>query len=608
MILSSAFPDSLYAGVKEKIQKTPRHLLLFIFLTLSIFTSIILSSLLSVNNAYACEGGNVSGGGGELGSDGNASVGTGASGCGDALDGDGDGVPTETKRTSSSAQVPFNPELFTFPVNCSSYSDSGSSGNGNYKLSSYCAIPWQHVVQAAFDLGGPESWSKQGKTTYNGAIVYGTKLSSTFSGCPANGENSAYSANYRRAVMAESSVKTVIIFYSDMTTRTEYVYSTIEYIVSYEMLSCNYPQATPGETKKCYYNYNGTSTYSQNRGTIQNGGKLIKVRGVLPGDPGAPVWNGNENTAPTCEREGSENVRISQNLEENGYGYYRLSPTYSYKFYQQTNWVGGGKVFYSKWTNPNSGNGSHTRWFTYSCNADKPFEGPFGYGSLPDRSANFDPASCPQVNWQCELEDSTTIGLERSAIPAGQTKVTTPVTVMRNGESIPLTFSKLRVVDYTAGASVNVTNGVSGSGVRNVTGIDYKSNVKHGSTPFYGTDVNSNNQYFKQYKSFDTRDIEKWDGWLSNANTNVAKGISFNWASEGNASFAAERQYRVTAEFYVPRGTNIDSDGNAGSYGYKWIKDTKNCYEYDASGNQTPNMLTAISNPTNVVRSVGDAS
>ena len=343
-------------------------------------------------------------------------------------------------------------------------------------------------------------------------------------------------------------------------------------------------------------------------GAIKNDGTLVKVRGALAGDPNAPVWNGDENTEPTCDRTGSANVKITQNLEENGYGYYRLSPTYSYQKYVRTDWVGGGITFYSKWTNPNGGNGSNTGWFTYSCSADRPFEGPFSYNGLPDRSANFDPASCPQVNWQCELEDSTTIGLDRGIIPAGTTKVTTPVTVMRNGETIPLTFSKLRVVDYTAnGAGVNVTNGVAGPGVKNVSGIDYKSNVKEGSTPFYGTDVNSNSQYFKQYKTFDTKNVEKWDIWLTDANTNVNKGISFNWASDGAAAFAAERQYRVTAEFYVPRGTTIDSDGNAGSYGYRWIKDTKNCYEYDSSGNQTSNMLTATSNPTNVVRSVGEA-
>jgi hypothetical protein len=597
--------------LKQKMQKT---ILIFTLLIASLFLSIAVS-MASTNVAYAAVGGCTGNSGGSMG----GNTGSSQAGGDCNTDPDPDAAAAEADRTvdntstATNDEPAFDPNSFPFRVGCALYlgpAGGGAGGYGvpDYQLSSMCVIPRASISAKAYELGGGDPAWRDGKITYNGAVL-GNSSTVAWDACNAQGENSAYAKDYIRTVTGVQTIKVTVTLYASgrFTTVRERIATT--YTSDYTSLGCAYPAPVIGAAKDCFYNYNGNSHYSQDRGAIRSNGELVKVRGALAGDPRAPIWNGDPATEPQCDRTGSANVKITQNLEENGYGYYRLHPTYSYQQYQRTDWVGGDVTFYSKWTNPNGGNGSNTNWFTYSCSADKPFEGPFSYGNLPNRNANFDPASCPQVNWQCELADSTTIGLDRGIIPAGQTKVTIPVTVMRNGESIPLTFSKLRVVDYTTGgAGVNVTDGVAGSGVRNVTSIDYKSNVKEGSTPFYGTDVNSNNQYFKQYQALNNRNIEKWDIWLSNANTNVAKGIAFNWASEGDASFVAERQYRITAEFHVPRGTTIDSDGNAGSYSYQWIRDTKNCYEYDANNNQTNNMLTATSNPTNVVRSVGEGN
>lgn len=523
--------------------------------------------------------------------------------------------PGQPARTFS-GEVP-NLDDVTFFVGCDFWSlnNSLTPRQTSYQLSQSCTTGLTSIDRAATALHGGEPLWRSGGLRWYGTAFSGA-ASEFASGCNANGENSAYGGNFRRQVSFTAQYA-VYVFDGNLEVTRE-VPGTRSYLTNYTRSACLYPVPVTGVDLRCYYNYNGTSYFSRDIGAIQNGGETQRPpRGALPGDPRPPVWNGNPGVAPQCDRTGSPNVVQSQDLSVNGYGYYRLVPTFNWDRYLRTDWVAGTTVLYSRWTNTvRNAAGDSRGWFVYSCQADNPYEGRFDYANLPNRNAFFNVASCPQVNWRCEIADSTTSGgIDRATIPNGQTQVNTVVSVIRNGEPVPITFSRLRVVDVTNGVTTDITNGGVGSGVRNIERLEYRSLVRNGSTPFNGTNINSgsqlnaSNQYFRLFTSPAGTTVEPWTSWRQDANTNLDKSLAFYWATEtANGSFAAQRQWRVTAEFFVPQGTTIDSGGNFGSFTYQWVRDTKNCFTVDGSGAQTTTLLTAASNPIRVVRSVNDVN
>lgn len=540
-------------------------------------------------------GGNPGGGGG-----GNCNTSTGCAG--------------ETPQRSYSSR-PFNINNVTYFVGCERWGYPLSSPT-SYRLSTSCNTGLSAIINRGNALYGSVPGFQSGGVRWFGSSLVGS-LYPYASQCSPQGENSAYGGTFRRE--ANRIVEYEVLTWpnrgpdgTDLVIRNE-INSYV--ITNFSQIGCSYPQPVVAVDRYCFWNYAGTSYFSRDRNAIQTGGTLVNVRGSLPGDPRRPVWNG-PSSAPQCDQIGRADVIQTQDLSENGYGYYRLVPTFNWNRYIRTDWVGGGTVFRSIWSNPNNGAGDNRGWFVYSCRADNPYEGRFTYAQLPNRNQFFDEASCPQVTWRCEIADSTTSGgIDRALIPSGQTQVNTVVTVIRNGEPVPIRFSRLRVIDVTDGVTTDITDGGSGSGVRNIERLEYRSLVRNGSTPFNGTNItagsqlNAGNQYFRLFTSPAGSTSEPWMQWRADANGNLDKSISFYWATETDTgSFAAQRQWRVTAEFFVPQGTYIDSDGNFGSYGYAWVRDTKNCYTVNSSGEQTTTLLTATSNPIRVVRSVNDTN
>lgn len=382
---------------------------------------------------------------------------------------------------------------------------------------------------------------------------------------------------------------------------------------------CGYPTWNASAAKTCYYNYRGLAAKSRDIGVIRANGTML-FSGALTG----PTARG----PGACQE--SANPRLTTPLSE--YSYYRLSVYADYTRWQQYRLTFAGTVYNERWDNVGSGTAERTRYFSYSCRANNPFN---MYESYAGLAANpvpnfFDPSGCPQVNWKCELTDSTTVGIDRNTIAAGVTRVNNPVSVMRNGDPITMTYSRVNILDTTNGGNVNVTEGQTGIGVRNLTSIAYRDMVKGRgsaeaeknsipvnqsakSTPWNkNADINSSNQYFQMYKQ-GTKTKLNWDQWVSgsgvsaNADGNRNVDLTFNWSSDKGSDFVAMRNYRVTAEFLVPRGSSIGLDGNGNPVytgtSFQWVQDTRLCKERDASGRETAQLLTAVSNPVEVIRS-----
>lgn len=408
---------------------------------------------------------------------------------------------------------------------------------------------------------------------------------------------------------------------------------TNQFTINANSAGCNYPAANIARQFYCFYEYGGQAYWSQDKNAIGTGGTLSKTRANLSSDPNPPNWNGNVASAPSCdntsENGGLASLYVSINPDDpndggattnHGYSYYRLMPWYKQRQFTLTNYttragsVVPARVFYSAWSSNYSNNTSPPRlyatgWWAYSCYAG--LEGRYGSsGALPNRNAYFGVGDCPNVvpRWQCTFSDPTTVAMDRTGIAAGTTYVGSKTTVMRNGEQVPVTFSTIRIIDTTSG-TVDVTNGAAGGSIRDVTNIAYRSLVKAGSTPFAGSDPNSSSQLFRLWTGYKSSTNESWGSWQNNANSNLTKGLSFNWATVDNTgSFVAQRQWRVSAEFYVLRSGGILVGGPTGSTTpspvYEWVGDTQICYEKNASGMSTGNILTAESNPVVVVRAV----
>lgn len=379
--------------------------------------------------------------------------------------------------------------------------------------------------------------------------------------------------------------------------------------IFYTFISCVYP--TDRYTyKTCYWNYNGQSWYSGSRSTIGSNGTPYRTRGSQAGDPGAPS-GGSGPTAPNCAREGSAYVNFRTGITD--LGYYKLQVTWTGRTYTNLQWVrDNGAVLRNSWSAGGNVPGSATNYWATSCRpgASNATEGGFNSpGAIPNRDGYLNPANCPQALWQCELGTPTTSGLDRAAVLSGALNPRSTASVMRNGEKLPLSWSDLRVIDQGNGGRTDVTNGNTGPSVRGITNISYMDAVRAGSTPFYGTNPNDANQYFKKYASMTSTSVQKWGVWQNQANSHKDEAIAFVWASDtASQPWSAERRWKVSGTFLIPKGGSIGTGGPGASEGSYWKPGTYDCRAYQGTGpgRVDKGILYGTTNPVSVVRSTND--
>lgn len=523
---------------------------------------------------------------------------------GDPLDSD---TPTRPKPGNAYARYYVNPNNHTYSVACTDWAGAGSwrtSANcnvnnsavrnnsvGNYKDS------WGQVVRPDGNynsvINAPPTWYDSQKT------------------CAPQGQKSAYSQSWNRK--NEYTYKTTYDYrwergygwYPVSSTNVSGVY------VYYTNVGCTFPVDRYTVTR-CFWNYDGAAYYSTDRTRASAGWQWFTDRAPLSSDPRQPT-GGSGTTPPNCDRVGSPNVAIGTNPDS--LGYYRLDVNYNYKNFTKHSWNthSGRELHTVGWTSGGTLNGSSTNFWVYSCRpggGSNGSEGPFNsQGNIPNRDAFLNPATCPQVTWQCEWNDSTTAGLDRNAVRNGTISANQSIRVMRNGEQIPITFASIRVIDTSTPSDIDVTNGGSAPGIRDVTNIEYITKVKAGSTPFLGTDPNAASQYFKLYRERGNTATERFETWNNHANENLDKAIAFTWASDtADKPFVLQRQARVSASFFIPGPGSINSGGGVGaSPGMVWDEGTYLCVDYTGRGASRVNngTLTSESNPIQVVRATG---
>ena len=510
----------------------------------------------------------------------------------------------------SKATVKFDPNDYNFVVACSDW-----DGSSSWKLSSNCAVTDANIFSSG---NGKQTWGLNGVYVREGTGERTLSSSfptsySIFKTCSPSGQKSPYAQTWNLKVQQTFQTEyywkyNFIIADWESKSRTPVLIG--EYAL-YSGVGCIWPIDDTIEVK-CFWNYGGNAYYSIDRNRTASGWDNFGPRPALASDPRTPT-GGSGTNAPNCDVQGP-NPTVGYGKDVDKLGYYKIYVDYNYRVYKDIRWITtGGTVLYNQWSQGATLAGSSATWWAYSCSAGLPnaTEGAYySQGALPDRDSSLNPANCPQSVWECQLSSPQTIGLDLTSVAAGTTNPTTPVTVMRNGEKIPVTFAKVRVVDQTNNSNTDVTNGAVGGGVKDITNIEYKAEVKVGSTPFYGTNPNDSKQYFKLFRNATSDSTDKWGTWYGNANANINKTLAFVWASEGPKPFVAERNYRVTGSFLVPQGGAINSGSSAGApQGSEWKVGTYDCLDYDySSGTRVSNgPLTAYSNDVNVVRSVTDA-
>ena len=509
-------------------------------------------------------------------------------------------------------KVAADPNNRNFRVLCTDW-----DGASAWKPSSNCSVTAADVLSAA---GGKQSWGiialdkNQNTSEYtprelnnNPSTYYDSDKS-----CAPNGEKSRYAQTWNLQVIQTYQRDWDWVLDEStnrwQSTPTASILSGEQVI--YTKVGCVPPQSSSTQVK-CSWNYGGNSSYSADRNRPIAAWGDFGSRPALASDPSAPT-GGSGQVGPNCMDEGNTSILYAKPV--NNLGYYKIYVDYNYRIYTNTQWTASsGAVLYNQWSQGPALVGSSTTWWAYSCNVGltNAVEGAYySQETLPDRDTFLNPASCSQVTWECQLASPQTVGLDLAQVTAGTTSPTTPVTVMRNGEKVPITFSKLKIIDTTNGANTDITNGGAGSGIKDITNIEYKTEVKEGSTPFYGTDPNDPKQYFKLFKNASSDSTDEWGKWYSNANTNLNKSLSFVWASDIEKPFIVERTYRVTASFLVPQGGAVNTSTSAGdTQGNEWKVGTYDCLDYDySSGTRvSTGPLTAYSNNVTVVRSVTDA-
>lgn len=526
-----------------------------------------------------------------------------------------DQVPSPPKtgigtNTPDSPQPPNRDEGFEsempgtpYEVPCSDW-----NGSGSWQPSASCNTN-PGAVEAS--TPGPLHWGTQ----FNGrgqVPTYNFNVSGAQSCAPA-GVKSAYAQNWLKTT---TQFKTTT--HTTVWSKTGgWVPLILNPVITGENVYMWFQGCVAPETRHfsttCFWGYGGQAWYSIDRNRSAsaweafgpNGG----VRQPQAGDPRVPT-GGSGSADLSCDRVGSANVKNALPVDK--LGYYSILAKYKYQSYSNIKYIAAGVEVYSDWTAWGVRDGSAKTWWTYSCQpgSSNSAKGPYNSQStMPNVDANLNPATCPQVNWQCKVGTPTIAGLDKNAVANGTVSPNSPVSVLRNGEPVPLSFATIKVVDTSTPSDIDVTNGGTSPGVRNVTSIKYINLVKPGSTPFAGKNPNDAQQYFKLYKKTGSTSLEKFDTWSNDANNNVDKPISFYWASDSDtASFAVQRQWRVTAEFLVPQGGAIGGSSSPSDVGSTWKVGTYDCKDYSGRGASRVDrgILTATSNPIAVVRSAGN--
>jgi hypothetical protein len=430
--------------------------------------------------------------------------------------------------------------------------------------------------------------------------------------CAPNGDLSAYAQTWKQWISTAGVTEIDYRLGKDENLHPKWIPFTTTRetgkMVYYQFSGCVYPTKTYQYTT-CFWNFGGNSHYSINKNNAN--WALFSNRPRLGSDPAAPS-GGSGQTPPSgrCADGRGTNIYVQNNVQPNDMGYYSVTVSYNYRLYTREAWkrANGSEVYSPGWKASSALSNSSTGYWVYSCNSTgNPVEGRFGSkGAIPNRDNFMNPATCPQVSWQCKLGTPTTFGLDRAAVTSGRLSPTTTASAMRNGEKVNIDFANVRVVDTSTARDIDVTDGGTSPGVRNISNIAYKTNVKTGSTPFYGTDPNASIQYFKYFANRGNTSIEKFGSWYNKNNSNLDKAMSFNWASESSSQgFVVQRQYRVSGEFFIPAPPLIPNGSSAGgSPGGVWKPGTYDCKDYSGRGANRVDrgILTSSSNPLTVVR------
>jgi len=556
-----------------------------------VLSAAVLSLFVFAAPAHA-DGGIGGGGGGDI------DVGVGGGGSAPPTSGIGTDVPN-TPKPSGGATSQQKPQVGNnYALGCANW-----SGAGSWQPGASCNSERAHTIAGgpASSAGRKESWGSS--TVYSG-IKFTTYVQDNQ--CAPSGQKSAYGQNWRQLVADYVEHPYYYKWNRNFGwVKFEQPPVLMGQYISYYQFGCLYPTDQRSSTT-CFWNYGGNAKYSIDRTRPQSAWSAYGNRPALASDPRQPT-GGSGTTPPSCDRTGTANVYYK--TKTNPFGYYKMFTSYSYKTYNNLKWIAwGNQVVYSQWSSGGTQPGSATTYWTHSCRpgAANATEGPYNsQGALPNIDKFTNPATCPQVQWQCKLGTPTTFGLDRAAVTSGRLSPTTPAAAMRNGERVNLDFANVRIVDTSTARDVDVTDGGSSNGVKDVTNIAYKTEVKGGSTPFYGTDANASIQYFKYFANRSNASIEKFGQWYNNNNANGNKAMSFNWASESaSQGFVVERTYRVTASFNTPQGGDMGNGAASAPQGSSWKVGTYDCRDYQGRGANRVDkgILTSSSNPLNVVR------
>lgn len=395
--------------------------------------------------------------------------------------------------------------------------------------------------------------------------------------------------------------------------------------------------STETESQWCSYDWSGYYQYSTSKTSLESSTKYSAYSGSSPNKPYISS-DGQSIVGTSCFDGGRSDVRVKVTASVDpfkvGAGYYKLFASQKTKIFTRTVYtysvtpadaasIWDGESSWTKttdWSASNPITVSSTKYFALSCSVrtQAQVEGSIvsSLSSLMSLSsssiANY-PAFCDTgtttSTWKCDVSaDSSIVGLNNSVV--GTSSANQTVQVMRNGDPVSYSAAKLRLLVKNGSNWHDIMTGGSGEYVRNVSGFEYKTTVKSGSTPFngnYGSDENSSDQYFTLYNSSGAKDtFNSWKS-ASPSSQDTEKTISFYWASDDGKPFYLVRSYRVTAEFKVTDITGtVTSNGVASSNADRWVEDTVDCYSWNSSsGNQNiGSALTSTSNAVEVVRSV----
>lgn len=496
------------------------------------------------------------------------------------------------------------------PTNSASFSliCSNWGGSGSWKLSASCNTTTS-AIKNANPLEPKEGYKTRGG---QGPIGFTSGLANT--ACGPNGNISAYKQKWSSRVEAATEYQWLV--YPDGRWEAGPEAPTLMgYNVYYSFQGCNYPVEERQYTR-CYWNNQGNISYSINRSANIGNWNVYYTRPAQAGDPKAPT-GGSGNAAPSGRCTGGSGVSnyVSVNADVHKYGYYSAVYSFNSRLYTHIQYVADGKIWYKPgWSGGGIQNHTNRNFFTYSCITNgNAIKGPYNsQAATPNVDPYLNPATCRQVSWQCKLGTPTTIGLDRAAVLNGSVNPNSKATVMRNGQKVNIDFANVRIVDTSTSRDIDITDGGSSPGVRNITNIGYQTKVAPGSTPFYGDNsspktgnTNTTQQYFKYFANRSNSTIEKFYTWLPNNNANQNKAISFNWASDASAPFKVTREYNVSGQFLTPGGASVGT-GGAVNTGYIWKDGTYSCREYSGRGSGRVDIgpLVSTSNPVEVVRSV----